>query len=567
MNRAKRNGGKSRIPKRVRRILILLIWLLLWQLLATLIHNRILFVGPAEAFAALWRQLPTSEFWRTVWHSSLRICSGYLLAFFLGVLSGILAYKKWYVEEFLEPAVALLQSVPVASFVILALIWIGSKNLAVLISFVIVFPVIYRNTLQGMKEADAQLLEMADVFGMSAWSRFWYVYRPSLFPYLLAGSRTACGMAWKSGVAAEVIGVPDLSIGEKLYMAKIYLSTAELFAWTFVVIVVSRLLERAFLWVMGQFSVERMKAGREKDVNRVESRTDGEANLIVHERLLVTPKKTGTVLYKQLSAMGIAGKRRTTMKKRVAAVDRNRWTTMKKCPEVGTDGSWAAASVQVQSLSKSYGEKQVLSDLSLSLEAGQIYCLMGTSGIGKTTLLRILLGLEMPDAAAEGVRLETSDVAVGNVDLTMFAAGNVKLYPESAISAVFQENRLLGYADAVENIVVAGKRRGLCCAPQEVLQNLLEPEAWQKRTELLSGGMQRRVAIARALAVRSNLILMDEPFTGLDEETRRRTIQQILKFRAGRTLLVVTHQEEDAQLLGAQVLRITSAAARKEAQD
>ena len=79
--------------------------------------------------------------------------------------------------------------------------------------------------------------------------------------------------------------------------------------------------------------------------------------------------------------------------------------------------------------------------------------------------------------------------------------------------------------------------------------------------------MQRRVAIARALAVRSNLILMDEPFTGLDEETRRRTIQQILKFRAGRTLLVVTHQEEDAQLLGAQVLRITSAAARKEAQD
>ena len=209
----------------------------------------------------------------------------------------------------------------------------------------------------------------------------------------------------------------------------------------------------------------------------------------------------------------------------------------------------------------------MLSDLSLSLKAGQIYCLMGTSGIGKTTLLRILLGLEMPDAAADGVGLETSDVAVGNVDLTMFAAGSVEMYPESAISAVFQENRLLGYADAVENIVVAGKRRGLCYAPQEVLQDLLEPEAWQKQTELLSGGMQRRVAIARALAVRSNLILMDEPFTGLDEETRRRTIQQILKFRAGRTLLVVTHQEEDAQLLGAQVLRITSAAARKEAQD
>ena len=477
MGREKQNQVKCRIPKRIRQLLILLIWLLLWQLLAELIHNRILFVGPAEAFAALFLQLPTVEFWRTVLHSSFRICSGYLLAFLLGVLFGILAYKKWYAEEFLEPAVALLQSIPVASFVILALIWIGSKNLAVLISFVIVFPVIYRNTLQGMKAADEQLLEMADVFGMSAWSRLWYVYRPALLPYLLAGSRIACGMAWKSGVAAEVIGVPELSIGEKLYMAKIYLSTAELFAWTFVVIVVSRLLERAFLWLLGQLSAKRMGDRRERTANRT----------------------------KRLEGM--------------AADDRKRW---------------AASSVKVRSLSKAYREKTVLSDLSFSLEAGQIYCLMGTSGIGKTTLLRILMGLETPDKGS----------AVPEI------------CPESAISAVFQENRLLGYADALDNIRIAGGRRGLCCTPQEVLQNLIEPEAWQKRTELLSGGMQRRVALARALAVRSGLILMDEPFTGLDEETKKRTIQQILQFRAGRTLLVVTHQEEDVQLLGARVLRV-----------
>ena len=122
MSRKKQNGVKGWIPKRIRQLLVLLIWLLLWQLLAAVIHNRILFVGPIEVFAALWTQLPTSEFWRTVLYSSLRICSGYLLAFVLGALLGILAYKKWYVEEFLEPAVALLQSVPVASFVILALI-------------------------------------------------------------------------------------------------------------------------------------------------------------------------------------------------------------------------------------------------------------------------------------------------------------------------------------------------------------------------------------------------------------------------------------------------------------
>ena len=454
-----------------------LIWIGIWQLADLFIHNNIIFAGPFDMALTLAGLLKDGDFWLSLFHSSLRICLGFLSAFCLGILLGSLGWAFPLVKEFLKPPMLMIRSVPVASFVILALIWIGSKNLAVLISFVIVFPVIYRNTLQGMKAADEQLLEMADVFGMSAWSRLWYVYRPALLPYLLAGSRIACGMAWKSGVAAEVIGVPELSIGEKLYMAKIYLSTAELFAWTFVVIVVSRLLERAFLWLLGQLSAKRMGDRRERTANRT----------------------------KRLEGM--------------AAADRKRW---------------AASSVKVRSLSKAYREKTVLSDLSFSLEAGQIYCLMGTSGIGKTTLLRILMGLETPDKGS--------------------AVPEIR--PESAISAVFQENRLLGYADALDNIRIAGGRRGLCCTPQEVLQNLIEPEAWQKRTELLSGGMQRRVALARALAVRSGLILMDEPFTGLDEETKKRTIQQILQFRAGRTLLVVTHQEEDVQLLGARVLRV-----------
>ena len=323
MGREKQNQVKCRIQNGSGNFLILLIWLLLWQLLAELIHNRILFVGPAGGFCGAFLQLPTVEFLANVLHSSFRICSGYLLAFCWGCCLAFLAYKNGMQRNFWNRLWHCCSQFPVASFVILALIWIGSKNLAVLISFVIVFPVIYRNTLQGMKAADEQLLEMADVFGMSAWSRLWYVYRPALLPYLLAGSRIACGMAWKSGVAAEVIGVPELSIGEKLYMAKIYLSTAELFAWTFVVIVVSRLLERAFLWLLGQLSAKRMGDRRARTANRA----------------------------KRLEGM--------------AAADRKRWV---------------ASSVKVRSLSKAYREKTVLADLSFSLEAGQIYCLMGTSG-------------------------------------------------------------------------------------------------------------------------------------------------------------------------------------------
>jgi NitT/TauT family transport system permease protein len=231
------------------------LWIVLWQAAAALIRNQIIFVGPLEAGKALLAQVALPDFWVTIACSSGRIFGGFLLAFAAGLCLGIVSSASALLQEFLEPAVALLQSVPVASFVILALIWIGSTNLSVLICFLVVFPLIYRSTLQGMATADRALLEMAEVYRMGRWRRLCYIYRPALLPCLLTAGRTACGMAWKSGIAAEVIGVPSHSIGEKLYMAKIYLSTADLFAWTLVIIVVSKVFERCFLWLLGLLDV------------------------------------------------------------------------------------------------------------------------------------------------------------------------------------------------------------------------------------------------------------------------------------------------------------------------
>lgn len=143
-----------------------------------------------------------------------------------------------------------MKTVPVASFVILALIWTGSKNLSVFISFLVVYPMIHVNTRAGLISADRELLEMAEVFHISFIRRALYIYRTALYPYLKSACRTALGMGFKSGIAAEVIGVPDGSIGEGLYLAKIYLSTAELFAWTVVIILVSSLFEKGFLWIL-----------------------------------------------------------------------------------------------------------------------------------------------------------------------------------------------------------------------------------------------------------------------------------------------------------------------------
>lgn len=244
---------------RLRKVLIILFWLAVWQAAGMMIHNSVIFVGPVQMGAALFVQLPTSEFWNTILYSFIRINLGLLSALVLGLLLGSIAYRFSFIRELLEPVMLLLKAVPVASFVILALIWLGSKRLSSFSSFLVVLPVIYVNTLAGLQSTDEKLLEMAKVFQVSGWKRIFYIYRPALMPYLISGCKTALGMSWKSGVAAEVIGVPAGSLGEKLYLSKIYLNTADLFAWTFVIIVISALFEYLILSLL-----KRMEGGNKQ---------------------------------------------------------------------------------------------------------------------------------------------------------------------------------------------------------------------------------------------------------------------------------------------------------------
>ena len=240
----------KQFPNLPKKAVVILFWLLLWQLLATAVHNQILLVGPLDALRALSALIGTPEFWNSIQFSFFRICLGFLLAFFTGLATGTLSYKIPVIDEFLAPPIHLMKSIPIASFVILALIWTGSENLSVFISFMVVCPVIHVNTLAGLHSADLKLLEMAHVFRVPVWRQILYIYRAALYPYLSSALKTALGMGFKSGIAAEVIGVPDGSIGAGLYTAKIYLSTADLFAWTFVIIVISMLFEKAFLFLL-----------------------------------------------------------------------------------------------------------------------------------------------------------------------------------------------------------------------------------------------------------------------------------------------------------------------------
>ncbi|MDD3278157.1 MAG: ABC transporter permease subunit [Lachnospiraceae bacterium] len=233
--------------KRVRQILIIGFWLILWELLSRLLHNQLILVGPTEVLLSLAALLPTGSFWLSILFSSIKIALGFISAFLLGMILGCLSFRFHWLKELLEPILLLLKSIPVASFVILALIMIGSPGLSIFISFLIVLPIIYTNTMTGLSNTEEKLLEMASVFRVSFWKKVRFLYLPPLKLQLETACKTALGMSWKSGIAAEVIGVPNMSIGEKLYMAKIYLNTPDLFAWTIVILILSAIFEWLFL--------------------------------------------------------------------------------------------------------------------------------------------------------------------------------------------------------------------------------------------------------------------------------------------------------------------------------
>lgn len=238
----------------VRKTFFVLFWLCLWQTASSLIDNSIVLVGPVTVIKTLFSLIPSKEFWTSILFSFGKISLGFFSAFLLGIALGGASYAFSWIKELLDPVILLMKSIPVASFVILALIWAGSENLSVFISFLVVFPVIYINTLSGLQSADEKLLEMAYVFRMELQAKIRFIYIPALLPYLINGCRIALGMSWKSGIAAEVIGTPSPSIGEQLYYAKVYLSTGELFAWTLVIIGVSALFEWGVLWLLKKLS-------------------------------------------------------------------------------------------------------------------------------------------------------------------------------------------------------------------------------------------------------------------------------------------------------------------------
>ena len=241
-----RNKENKQNTPRLARLFASLLALCVWQLAAALVGNRLLLVGPVQVAGRLAALLQTGEFWNAVGFTFSRITLGFLLAFGLALVLAALSARFPLAEVLIHPYMAAVKTVPVASFIVIALLWLSGRRLSIFISFLMVLPVLYSNFLQGLRGADQKLLEMARVFRMSLWNRIRGIYLPALEPHCLAGCRSALGLCWKAGVAAEVIGVCAGSVGGMLYDAKVYLEISDLFAWTLVIVVLSVGFEWAF---------------------------------------------------------------------------------------------------------------------------------------------------------------------------------------------------------------------------------------------------------------------------------------------------------------------------------
>lgn len=483
-----------------RKIIAVITLLAVWQLLSLWVNHVIFLPSVIDTLKALVALVQTKEFYLSIGTSFLRISSGFVLAVVSGVLLAVLAEQNAQLGEILQLLMQLIKSIPVASFVILVLLWVSSAQLSIFISFLMVLPVIFTNVRGGIHQTDKKLLEMAKIFDFGPSKKVRYIYLPAVRPAFVTACSIGLGFCWKSGIAAEVIGLPKHSIGSQLYQAKLYLMTPELFAWTIVIVLISILFEKTIMYIVRSSNRTLKRKRSSADSSDCSLKSDDTYSKTSNPQYLSAQQKKFFVPY---------------------------------C-------------ITLNNLTKRYGSQLVLSNVSRSIKSGEKLCIMGASGIGKTTLLSILAGLETADS------------------------GTVSGLKNTTLSMVFQEDRLLDYEDAFTNVAVVLKSfsfyRNNRNFPNKFIFSQLCAEFKQigltdyenKPVAEFSGGMKRRVAIVRAVCADADILLFDEPFKGLDTASRRQVIQYIKDRTIGRTIIIVTHDKMDAVDLGADVWTLGS---------
>ena len=238
---------RKKILKIVKYLLITLIWLGIWQFAAMRVGKELLFPTPLSVARRILELLGSIALYKTVALSLLRILIGMLIGTLIGAIGGLLTALSSLARSFFAPLLAVVKATPVASFIILLVLWVSRDTTPLIIAAMMVTPVVWANVESGILHTDAALLEMAKAYQMPISQRLRHIYLPSISPYFFSALRSSLGMAWKAGIAAEVLLQPLVSIGKMIFEAKHTLETVDLFAWTVIVVVLSVLIEKAMV--------------------------------------------------------------------------------------------------------------------------------------------------------------------------------------------------------------------------------------------------------------------------------------------------------------------------------
>ena len=423
-----------------------------------IVGSKLLLPSPVDTVVALVGMLGDSGFYIDVLATVLRCIVAMLIALALGFILALESYRHHMVRDILSLPVSLFKSIPIMAVAIYMILLLRPDNVPVLVCWVMCFPIVYTNLLTGLDSMDASLLEMAKVYKITGRRKLRLIYVPSLYPYFSSAMSLMAGMSWKAIVTAEVLSIPKFSLGYELMNAKYYLNTDKLFAYVVAIIAISVSFEKLIKYIL-------------------------------------TRSKAHNYEYSKVWKLG-----------ENRAVENNNWN----------------GKVSLSSVSKRFGDKQVLDTFNLTLELGTVTALMGPSGRGKTTVARILSGLEIADSG--------------------------EVHAPNRIAYLFQEDRLLPWLNVYDNlaIVMDGKDDA---AIHKMLKTVgLDEEAWKLPGEL-SGGMNYRVAMARAFIYDASCLIADEPFRGLDAETKKKAVDKLWTPGVnGKTVLLITHSDEDAAL-------------------
>lgn len=223
--------------------LITLFWLLLWQIISSVLNMPLLFPSPISVFKRLLELIITKDFIVSALCSLLRIFLGIIIAIFIGTSLAIICSLSKIAHNIFYPILTIIKSTPVVSFVLIIWLFIGEQRTPVIITIMMMMPIVWASVYQGIKNVDKELLEIAHVFKIPFKKQLFSLYIPSIIPYFVSALLSGIGLSWKAGIAAEVLCSPKWSIGEAIFNAKYDFNGVDLFAWTVTVVILSLIFE------------------------------------------------------------------------------------------------------------------------------------------------------------------------------------------------------------------------------------------------------------------------------------------------------------------------------------